>query len=177
MAILVFIIILFAAGLIFIPITYRIEGRYNGEFSLNGRIRFFGFLPINTIIANDNVYLKFSSIKIKVKKLQSIDTYINKENRVQKSRSKTKKNNRKVNFHEILALVKQVSPSGIELSGRYGFDDPGTTGMISGLIYSLYGTYLPIKFNLEPVFVQQIFDIKLKAHGDIKVFKLLKIVI
>lgn len=77
-------------------------------------------------------------------------------------------------LNEILDIVSEVMPTKIELSGRYGFEDPGTTGMVGAFIYSLYGANLPIKLNLQPVFVQQIFDIKIKADGDLGVFKLLK---
>lgn len=70
---------------------------------------------------------------------------------------------------EVLEYIKKVydivRPKYIHLYGRYGFEDPAVTGLVSGFA-AIVKTMLPeARLQLEPVFDEEIVDLDFRING------------
>jgi len=65
-------------------------------------------------------------------------------------------------------IITATMPDSLELRGRFGFEDPGSTGLATGAICAI-APFIPsrIKFLAKPDFSQQIIELKLLVKGKI----------
>lgn len=70
---------------------------------------------------------------------------------------------------EVLEYIKKilntVKPKYIHLYGKYGFEDPAVTGMVSGLEGIVKAMLPEARLQLEPVFDKEVFDLDFRIKG------------
>lgn len=67
-------------------------------------------------------------------------------------------------FKDIINIVK---PKDIKINGFYGFEDPSLTGIFCGIIPLISNIIPKSDINLQPVFDDEIIEIKGDIHGKI----------
>lgn len=67
-------------------------------------------------------------------------------------------------FKDIINIIK---PKRIKIDGVYGFEDPSLTGIFCGIIPLVSNLIPKSDINLQPVFDDEIIDIKCEIHGRI----------
>ncbi len=80
-------------------------------------------------------------------------------------------------MRELWSLVKDLiaiaNPERLEISGRFGFENPAHTGYLLMLTLPLAQGSKKIQFDAEPVWDQEIFEFKVDGQGSMKIYSLL----
>lgn len=181
--IIVLIFIIFCMIIMCVGIKYKIKLIYK-EYGINYFIKVNIFFNIVHVIVkgmdkNLKVFIKILFIKkeLKINSKQSEyrtmqDTEGDKHFNIV-SKVEMFYNNREY----ILKFISRIKPKFIKVEGTYGFKDPYITGMLSGFVGSV-AFFLPPGFlELNPDFFNEIFNLKMKAKGKIRIIFLIAFIV
>lgn len=188
--ILLWILVFFLAALLLllvIPFSYR--GRINlKEHSLSGEGKFewaFGFLGIGISIKEEKRY-EFSLFKRTVSSGVWGDEQLEtKESKRKKKKEKKNPGKRDLEIKKLMKigkeflsrLLKVMGPDYIGVHGKYGFEDPAITGMVSGLVTIAEGVSKSADIRLYPEFAGELVDVQAEFYGRFSLGRLAMLVL
>ncbi|AWI06370.1 DUF2953 domain-containing protein [Clostridium drakei] len=191
LGILLCIILFILALLLFIPFKYNLYYNINDSSNFEGTILWlFNLFKIKALQEeNFKITLFIGNKAIRVIS-ESEHSEIKEVKNDNKKSKKTKTNNIKsfmekkflsCVFSYFKDMLKIVKPDEVKINGVYGFDDPCITGLLSGFI-PIIAQVIPHSYiNLNPVFDDDVIDIKASMCGKtflfLMVFRTLKFIL
>lgn len=175
LVILICILLTLLIALMLIPFEYSLNSQINESISFEAKILWmFHLIKVNFLKEESGLKINFF---IGNKGIFSIDpTKKSKYNKKEKKhKKKSNKNFFKQSFLSCVIsyfkdILKIVRPKGIYIKGVYGFYDPSITGFLSGFIPILEQVIPSSDINLQPIFDDEIIDIKASIWGKIILF-------
>lgn len=162
-------------ALMFIPFEYSLNSQINESVTVEGKILWM-FHLIKVAFLKEESGFKINFF-VGNKRIFSIDpTKKSKYNKKEKKhKKKSNKNFLKKNFISCVIYyfkdtLKIIKPKGMYIKGVYGFYDPSITGFLSGIIPILEQIIPLSDIKLQPIFEDEIIDIKASVWGKIILF-------
>lgn len=188
LGILLCIILFILALLLFIPFKYNLYYNINDSSNFEGTILW--LFNLFKLKASQEENFKIT-LFIGSKAIYVISESGHSENKEVKDDNKKTKTTNIKNFIEkkflscVLSyfkdMLKIIKPDEIKINGVYGFDDPCITGLLSGFIPIIAQVIPHSHINLNPVFDDDVIDIKAIMCGKtflfLMVFRTLKFIL
>lgn len=161
--------------LLVVPFSYRGRMDFNGDgLSGEGKLEWaFGLLGIGISIKEEKRY-EFSLFKRTV----SSGVLGDKELEIKESKRKKKKEKKnlgkrdleirelmKIGKNLLVKLHKALGPEYIGIHGRYGFEDPAMTGIVSGVVGISEEVSKSADIKLYPEFAGELVDVQAEFYG------------
>lgn len=166
--------------IIFIPFKYFMNGKIDDSIGGHVEVRWmFGLVKVIVYKYEDEAKIKIiiCGLNIYSKKLEE-ENNKKKEKEASKKKRKKKESKSKRNIGKNLLMeffkyfkdiINIVKPKYFRISGQYGFEDPSLTGMLLGLISIIKGVVSKAQIDVNPVFEEEIINLEVEIHGDIKI--------
>lgn len=166
------VLIILLLGLLIIPFDYSFNGYISENIYGKGIVKWLFGLTQVTFSKDQKksgviTTLRLAGFNFKINKVKPYK---------KKSKSKKESNKRKPQITKKLIsicyeyfkdIINIIKPGYIDISGVYGFDDPSVTGIVCGVI-SVINSAIPNSFiNVEPLFEEELYDIRVKITGRI----------
>lgn len=174
--------------LLIVPFTYSGEAAVIEGLSYSYRIGW--FWDLLNIRGSSDGELQKTAVYLGNKRLFTVDTKKKEKDKPEEEEDEEKKkdikkakseNNLrsmfevkfiKETFEFLKKILRQLKPKNLHLKGVYGFEDPSLTGMTAGFIYNLQALVPQSRIQLEPCFIDEVFELEAEVDGKIAVGKL-----
>lgn len=177
-----------------IPFEYCAKGLINNQKIIaKAHLKYlFGLVKFNVDKGENNLNFSIAvcGIKFKLKDREQIKAKKNKKTKKIKSRKQNKKASKleyikadiiKLIYKYFKEIIYILKPKYIKIYGCYGFKDPSLTGFFSGSICIIKNIFKDSDISLQPVFEDEVLDIKGKISGQIYlcviVYKTLRLIL
>jgi predicted nuclease with TOPRIM domain len=154
---------------------YLIDGKSTKEFKVMSK----EFVEKDEELLKDQEE-KVKEIKKETEKIKETehDEANNLEEKINLAEHQEKKGYVTEGFKEKLQFVKNITklakktvfkifPKRVNILGRVGFENPADTGYIIGCIYAIRPFVRKHKIEIEPVFEEEVYEIKLYSEGKV----------
>lgn len=178
--VIVVILVVLFIGLILVPMKYNVLSKYDTSLKFEGEINFLYIFKISYSIKTKciEVYLlKFRLFRFNKKADTSKINKNIKKDKLNKKKKLFSKSTLDNNLYKIKELISTIKPNEINIFGEYGMDDPGITGILSGLTYALKGAGIPINIDLNPIFTHEVLDVNIEVKGQVKAINIFKLLL
>lgn len=164
--------------LMIIPFEYSLNLKISEDIDFQTKILWmFQMIKISFLKEKSNLKIDFFLINKKVFSIRPTQKFKQKkkEKKYKKESNKGNKSFFKQNFINYAIsyfkdILKIVRPKKVEIKGGYGFYDPSITGFLSGFIPILEQIIPSSDIKLQPVFDNEIIDVKVTLWGKMILF-------